>query len=230
MRMKLARKVLCWGMIALVPTALMADGSGVGTVHPYGTAWLNGAAVEQSSPIFPGDLVQTNSDSALKISSSGSSVTVLSDSLVKFEGGAVSVQHGGVKLVTSKSMSARAGSVTAAPASTGWTEFEMSDVNGTVQVVALKGDLQIRNGSRTTILSQGQQAIQVDSNATQSKRGQSAAILSASAGETSNAGFILGSAMGRSADALSRSVEAVADRSVEAEKIKPKKHISPIKP
>lgn len=45
-------------------------------------------------------------------------MTVLSDSLVNFEGGAVSVERGGVRLVTSNSMLARAGSV-ATPGCTG---------------------------------------------------------------------------------------------------------------
>ena len=166
--MNIVRDVLCWMMIVFVPASLMAADSGVGMVRPYGTAWLNGAAVEQSSAIFPGDLVQTSSASAMKIRSSGSSVTVLPDSLVKFEGGAVSVEHGGVKLATSKSMVARAGIVTATPASSARTEFELTDVDGTVQIVALKGDLQISNGSVTTTLSEGEQATQQDSDKTES--------------------------------------------------------------
>jgi len=174
--MKIVRDVLCWMMIVFVPASLIAADSGVGMVRPYGAAWLNGAAVQQSSAIFPGDLVQTSSSSALKIRSSGSSVTVLSDSLVKFEGGAVSVEHGGVKLATSKSMFARAGSVTATPTSSAWTEFELTDVHGTVQIVAIKGDLQISDGSQTTTLSQGQQATQKDSDETQTKKDQSGTV------------------------------------------------------
>lgn len=178
--MNILRDVLCWMVIVFMPGALVAADSGAGMVRAYGTAWLNGTAVEQSSAIFPGDLVQTNSSSAVKITSSGSSVTVLPESLVKFDGGAVSVDHGGVKLVTSKGMFARAGAVTVAPASSAWTQFEMTDVGGTVQIVALKGDLQISNGSRTTTLSQGQQATQKDFlNETQSKLDQSSATSSA---------------------------------------------------
>jgi hypothetical protein len=171
--MNIARNVVCWTMIVLVPASLLATDSGVAMARPYGTAWLNGTAVQQSSAIFPGDLVQTSSSSALKIRSSGSSVTVLPDSLVNFEGGAVGVQHGGVKLVTSKGMSARAGILTATPASSAWTEFELTDVNGTVHIVALKGDLQISDGAQTTTLAEGQQATQTqeDSDQTQNKQG-----------------------------------------------------------
>ncbi len=188
--------------------------------RPYGAAWLNGAAVEQSSTIFPGDLVQTNSSSAMKISASGSSVTVLSDSLVRFEGSAVSVEHGGVKLATSKSMGARAGSVTAVPASNAWTEFEMTDVNGKVQIVALKGDLKISNGSETTILSQGQQATQKDSDEVSRKQDRSLALPSA------QTGFTLAAAGAGYAESGVQSLESSTARSLG----KPHPELIPISP
>jgi hypothetical protein len=173
--MDMVRDVLWWMMMLFVPASLMAADAGGAMVRPYGTAWLNGAALEQSSAIFPGDLLQTSSGSALKIRSSGSSVTALPDSLVKFEGSAVRIEHGSVKLATSRSMFARAGIVTAAPASNVWTEFELTHVDGTVQIVALKGDLRISDGFQTTTLAQGQQATQKDSDETQSKQDQSGA-------------------------------------------------------
>jgi len=183
--MKLNNGGVCVGLclavaMVFVPASLLAAGPAVGMVHAYGPAWLNGAAVE-SSTVFPGDLVQTSSSSALKIRSSGSSVTVLSDSLVKFEGDAVSVEHGTVKLATSKSMFAHAGMVTAAPASSAWTEFEFTDLNGTVQIVALKGDLKISNGSETTILPEGKQATQKDSKRTQDAMERASFVLAAAA-------------------------------------------------
>jgi len=170
------RPVLCWMMMVLLPASLLAADSGAAIARPYGAAWLNGASVQQSSAIFPGDLLQTSSSSALKIRSSGSSVTVLSDSLVKFEEGAVAVEHGTVRLATSKTMIARAGIVTATPASSGWTEFEFSDTDGTVHIVALKGDLRISDGSQTTTLPQGQQATQKDSDDAQAKQDQTGAV------------------------------------------------------
>jgi len=171
--------VLCWMVIACIPVSVMAADPGVGMVRSYGTAWLNGTAVEQSSTILPGDLVQTSSNSALKIRSSGSSVTVLPESLVKFEGSAVRIEHGGVNLATSKGMLARAGTFTATPASGAWTQFELSNVNGTVQIVALKGDLQISDGSGITTLLQGQAATRRDSSETQNTLNQSSATPSA---------------------------------------------------
>ncbi|HEY4904617.1 MAG TPA: hypothetical protein VIH89_14180 [Candidatus Sulfotelmatobacter sp.] len=169
MKMNIVREVVCCMMIAVLPASLLAADSGAAMVRPYGAAWLNGIAVQQSSAIFPGDLVQTSSSSALKIRTPGSSVTVLSDSAVKFGGREVSVEHGGVQMLTSKGMFARAGIITATPASSGWTEFELTHGNGTVQITALKGDLQISDGSQTTTLPQGQQTTQKDSEQSQNK-------------------------------------------------------------
>jgi hypothetical protein len=174
--MNIARSVLCWMMVILVPASLMAADSGAAMARPYGPAWLNGTGVQQSSAIFPGDLVQTSSSAALKIRASGSSVTVLSDSLVKFEGAAVSVEHGSVQMMTSKGMFARAGIITATPASSAWTEFELNHADGAVRIVALKGDLQISDGSQTTTLPQGQQTTQKDSTYTQTTPAQPGAV------------------------------------------------------
>ncbi|MGE5081410.1 MAG: hypothetical protein ACM3ND_00720 [Acidobacteriota bacterium] len=91
------------------------------------------------------------------ISATGSSVIVLNDSLVQFEGSRVKLEHGGVTVSTSKLMSARAGLITVLPASTGLTEFEVRDVDGTVHITARKGDLTVSDAKGATLLAQGQQ-------------------------------------------------------------------------
>jgi hypothetical protein len=168
--MKNASSILCWIMIALLPACVFAADSaapsGAAMVRPYGVAWLNGTGVQHASAIFPGDLVQTGDRAALKIRASGSSVTVLSNSLVKFDGEAVGVEQGSVQMFTSKGMSAHAGIISATPASRAWTEFALTHANGMVTIMALKGDLQVSDGSQTTTVPQGQQATQKDSDET----------------------------------------------------------------
>jgi len=159
----MVRNLVCFLIVVFMPFSLMAADQGAAMAHPYGAAWLNGTAVEHATVIFPGDLLQTNPDSVLKIETPGSSVTVLSDSLVKFDGGSATVERGSAKLRTSGTMSVRAGIVTVTPASGAPTEFQVTNAAGTVQVVALKGDLQISNGSETKALPQGQQATQAGS-------------------------------------------------------------------
>lgn len=192
--MNLMRGMLCWIMIALVPASMMAADTPAGMAHLFGTAWLNGAPMEQSSPIFSGDLVQTDLASALKISSSGSSVTVFPDSVVKFEGAAVQLERGTTKLISSTGMSVRAGNITATPIATSWTEFKLTHVNGEVQIFALKGDLQLNNGSETTNLSEGQEATQKDSDDGQSKEQPKSPVPAAKKKSKKKAILILASA------------------------------------
>ena len=157
------RSLICWLLIAIFPGSLLAADSNAAMLSAKGTAWINGSTAPRSSAIFPGDLVQTQPNSVVNINALGSNVMVLSDSLVKFEGNAVSVEHGSVSVTTSKGLIAHAGEVTVAPASTSWTEFDVTDVNGTVQVVARKGDVSVSDASGTNTLPQGQQTTRDES-------------------------------------------------------------------
>jgi hypothetical protein len=149
---------------------MFAADSGAAMLYAKGTAWLNGGSVPKTSAIFPGDLVQTKLDSIANINAAGSSVIILSDSLVKFEGRAVSIEHGGVTVATSIGMTTRAGEVTVSPASNALTEFEVSDLNGTVQIVARKGDLSVSDGTQISTLAQGEQTTRDESQSDENKK------------------------------------------------------------
>jgi len=144
-------------MVVIVPAALFAADSGAAMLYSTGTTWLNGSSLPKSSAVFSGDLVQTTAGSVAKINASGSSLIVLSDSLVQFEGNAVKLEHGGVAVSTSKAMATRAGDVIVTPMASVWTQFDVTDVDGKVQIAARKGDLSINDGAETTMLAQGQQ-------------------------------------------------------------------------
>lgn len=167
--------IVCLAIVVLLPgLVLAADGA---MAHPYGPAWLNGTTLKHASAIFPGDLVQTKFGSVLKIDASGSSLSVLSNSLLKFNGDSAALDHGSARLKTSTAMAVRAGNVTVVPASSTLTEFEITRSSGTVQVVALKGDLKISNGSENKTLLQGQQATQPASDSAQALSGGDGATL-----------------------------------------------------
>jgi hypothetical protein len=150
-------------MAVIFPAALFAADQPAAMVYTHGTALLNGNSVARSSAIFSGDLVQTNADSAANINASGSIVLILNDSLVQYEGSTVKLEHGGVTISTSKSLATRAGDVTVSPAASVWTEFEVRDVDGKVQIAARKGDLTIGDDTGTTTLPQGQQTTREES-------------------------------------------------------------------
>jgi hypothetical protein len=152
------RNLACWVMIAAVPASLWAADSSPAMLYARGAAWINGGAVPRTSAVFPGDLVQTRSDSVASINASGSNVVVLADSLIKFEGPAVALEHGSLRVATSKGLSTHTGDLTVAPASNGWTEFEVKQIgDDAVQIMAQKGDVTVSDGSSSSTLSQGQQ-------------------------------------------------------------------------
>jgi len=97
------------------------------------------------------------------INSAGSSITVHMDSLVQFEGSSLKIEHGGLTISTSKAIAATAGDVKVAPVSDSWTEFNVTDVDGTVRIAARKGDLTISDDKGTTTLAQGQETTRDES-------------------------------------------------------------------
>jgi hypothetical protein len=163
-------KILSCLMVIVFPVALLAADQPAAMLYSHGTALLNGNSIARSSAIFLGDLVQTNSDSVANINATGSTVLVLKESLVQYEGSTLKLEHGGVDISTSKLLTTRAGDVTVSPASSVWTEFEVTDVDGKVQIAARKGDLTIRDDSGTTTLAQGEQTTRDDSQSQDEKR------------------------------------------------------------
>jgi hypothetical protein len=150
-------KILAAMLTVIVPATLFAADTPGAMVYSHGTSLVNGNSVARSSALFLGDMVQTRSDSVANISATGSSIIVLNDSLVQYEGSRMKLEHGGLTVSTTKLMSARAGEVTVLPASGVLTEFELRDVDGTVEVTARKGDLKISDSKGATLLAQGQQ-------------------------------------------------------------------------
>jgi hypothetical protein len=144
---------------------MLAADSNAAMIYINGAASVNNARVPRSSSaIFVGDWLQTGVHSVANINEPGSSITVLSDSLVQYEGVSVDIQHGGVTVSTSKGVAAKAGDVKVSPASNAWTEFNVVDTDGTVKIAARKGDLMIDDGSSVVTLAQGQETTRDESN------------------------------------------------------------------
>ena len=171
MRNCLLNKILSCIIAVVVPASLFAADSGAAMLYGNGPTWLNGSSLPKSSAVFSGDLVQTAPGSVAKINASGSSLMVLSDSLVQYEGSAINLDHGSVAVSTSKAMATRAGDVAVTPTANVWTQFDVTKVDGKVQIVARKGDLTVDDGTGTTTLAQGQQTTR-DSEPAQDKNAQ----------------------------------------------------------
>lgn len=157
----------------LFPLSMFAADSNAAMLYTNGAAWVNGAHVPRSSSaIFFGDLLQTRSDSIANINQPGSTITVLADSLVKFERESLDIEHGGVTVSTSRGISTTAGDIKVAPVNNNWTEFNVIDVDGTVRIAARKGDLTISDGRSTYTLAQGQETSRDDSSGSDDEHGK----------------------------------------------------------
>lgn len=150
-------KTVSWVLVLFFPVSMLGANPDAAMLYSNGGAWLNGSRVPRSTAIFAGDLVQTRSDSVANINATGSSITVLSDSLVQFEGANLKIEHGGVAVSTSKAIATTAGDVKVVPSSSSWTQFDVTDVDGTVKIAARKGDLLISDEKGTVALAQGQE-------------------------------------------------------------------------
>ncbi|MGC2057288.1 MAG: hypothetical protein WA653_03450 [Candidatus Sulfotelmatobacter sp.] len=200
MGMAAFRRMVSCVLLLGFPASLFSADSGAAMLYAHGAAWVNGAHVPASSAIFTGDLVQTRSDSGANINAPGSSITVLGDSLVKFEGSSLNVEHGGVAVATSKGVATIAGDVHVVPASNAWTEFNVTDVDGTVRIAARKGDLNITDDSGTVTLAQGQETTRDEqsdqsadtNNKDKKKKKRAAGAAPAASGGTLNSPLAIG--------------------------------------
>ena len=153
------RRLVCWAMLALMPTSLMAGDQAAAVVYCKGTVWLNGNPLPDGSAILSGDMVQTTKDSVATITASGSSVIVQPESVVKFASSTLSLEQGSISVGSSSALVTSAGIATITPASSVWTEYEVTDLSGMVEVLARKGNLSVNCGKDTVSLSDGMQVV-----------------------------------------------------------------------
>ena len=157
-------------MIVMLPAAMFSVDSAKGMLYSHGATWVNGSSISKLSAIFPGDMVQTRAGSAATINVPGSSVVVVDDSLIQFSDSSITLQHGGIAVSTSKSLATRAGEVTVSPVAATWTEFDVKDTDGLVQIAARKGELTVNDSSGTTVLQEGQQTTREENGDDQNKK------------------------------------------------------------
>jgi len=157
-------------MVVLCPLSMMAADTGAAVVHTKGGVWVNGAEVADSTAIFPGDLLETKLGSVANLDAEGSSVLIQPESVVKFQGNFVSLEHGSVSIGTSTSMSVHVNCIKVEPTSNERTQYDVADLNGTVQVAARKDNVTITqsaalgkatpadNFSQSAVVHEGEQA------------------------------------------------------------------------
>jgi len=137
------RKVVCWVMVVLCPLSLAAADQGSAMLHSEGGVWVNGSEVTGSIAVFSGDLIETKPGFAANLDAEGSSVLIQPESIVKFQGMLVSLEHGSVAVGTSTKMAVQVKCIKVEPVSSERTQYEVADLSGTVQIAARKNDVSI---------------------------------------------------------------------------------------
>jgi hypothetical protein len=150
------RNVVCWALIVLMPSFVMGGGADA-MINCKGTVLVNGNSSPNSSAIATGDTVQTEDASAATITASGSSIILQPESLVKFATSTISLQQGSISVASSTGLVTAAGMATVTPAASAWTEYEVSNSNGNIEVLDRKGDLKVDCGKDNVALSDGMQ-------------------------------------------------------------------------
>lgn len=149
MRVYIGRSCLCWVISAILPMSSMGQAlpekPGGAILHTQGGVWVNGYEAHDSSAVFPGDVIETKPDSSANLSLDGSTVLIAPESVSKFQADLLELDHGGVSVVTSKSFKVRVNCITVVPVLNEWTQYVVTDLNGTVQVAARKLDVNVEH-------------------------------------------------------------------------------------
>jgi len=147
MSVSIFRFIVCWTMIVIFPASLLADDAGPAILRAQGGVWVNGNEAADSTAIMPGDLLETKPGAVANLTTDGSTILIQAQSIVKYNGDSLTLEHGSVSVGTSRSMSVHIDCLRVVPVSNEWTQYEVTDVNGKVKVDALKLDVNILAGS-----------------------------------------------------------------------------------
>ena len=93
-----ARIFASWVMAILCPLSMMAADTGTAIVHSTGGVLVNGSEVADSTAITKGDLIETKHGFVANLDAEGSSVLIQGESIVRFQGDSLSLEHGSVSV------------------------------------------------------------------------------------------------------------------------------------
>jgi hypothetical protein len=149
MRVSILRACLCWAISAILPLASLAqelpEKSGGAILHTQGGVWVNGYEAHDSSAVFAGDIVETKTGATANLSLEGSTVLIAPESVTKFQGDLLELDHGGVSVTTSRSFKVRVNCVLVVPVQNAWTEYVVTSLTPTLQVEARKLDVNVEH-------------------------------------------------------------------------------------
>ncbi|HEY1658829.1 MAG TPA: hypothetical protein VGG14_10815 [Candidatus Sulfotelmatobacter sp.] len=176
MSVPVLRKSVAWLMLFLFPLSLSAADTGSAILRSEGGVWVNGNEIAGSTTIFTGDSLETKPGFVANLDVEGSSILIQPESIVKFEGTYLTLEHGSVSVGTSTAMSVHVNCIRVEPLSNNRTQYNVADVTGKVEVAAHKDDVKITqsgsqhkpsadNSSSSSVVREGQQGSRDESQA-----------------------------------------------------------------
>jgi hypothetical protein len=144
MSVSISRYLLVWAMVIVVPLSLLGQAPSA-ILHTQGGVWVNSYEGRDSTAIFSGDVIETKPEFSAKLTLEGSEVSIQPESVGKFQGNFFELDHGSVAVGTSTSFKVKVNCITVVPVANQWTQYEVTDVNGTVQVTARKSDVNVEH-------------------------------------------------------------------------------------
>lgn len=137
-------------MAVVLPVSLCADDVTGAMLHSNGAGILvNKSTATASLAIFPNDLIETQKDAVARIEITGSTADINPETMIQFESDDLVLDHGGVSVNTTRGLRVRVGCLTVTPVNpSDWTQFDVVDIDGKVNVHALKNDVYIDGRSK----------------------------------------------------------------------------------
>jgi hypothetical protein len=147
MGVPIIRSLVAWTLIFLLPVSLLGQ-TGSAILHSQGGVWVNGNESPDASAVFVGDVIETKPGFSATLTLDGTSVSIQPESIGKLEANLLTLDHGSVAVATSKGFRVKVNCILVVPVLNEWTQYEVTDVNGTVRVAAKKGDVRVEHEER----------------------------------------------------------------------------------
>jgi hypothetical protein len=150
-------------LLAVLLTLPALAQSDTAVLNGSGSVYLNGAPLAASGlAVTNGDVIQTKDTGAANLNTVGSSATIQSNTIVRFQSGGVALDRGSITVATGRGLNVFARDFKISPASGNWTEFYISRASGVIEILARKGGVTVSCGANTSTIKEGQQVSRDD--------------------------------------------------------------------
>jgi hypothetical protein len=140
----LVRQILCWTFFVIVPSSLLlASDAPSAVLHVKGGVFVNGSEAPDALAIYAGDILETQAGFVANLVISGSTIIIQPESVVKYNGDSMTLEHGSVSVTTSTALTVDVDCLHVVPTSSNWTEYDVTHRTGKMQVSAVKLDVNV---------------------------------------------------------------------------------------